>query len=598
MEKIKVRLLRDIPGQGRMGSTIQVNKDTAHTLFNCGIASIEEPEKFNRKEINKEKKRREEELKKEQNKKEEVKDTPVKTPELPEVVLPQENRTLVSDFIFTLSELLQHKDLFYRVADSSIIEIVNDTMQIVIATRMVSLIENVCTPGIEKWVDKKGGGGYWEFHKKTASEQVCKVLLVAPQFYNQLKRIEKILTVSIPVLREGKLIFPNKGYNEELKLYLKEDAPELTKPNMDVKEAKQILDELFKEFCFKDGSEEDKTKSLFGLLTPYLRGLYDTWNTRTPVFVYFANRERAGKDYLAAIRILVFEGNATEEPPISTGQKDGGSNDELRKKFLSGMMAGKQFMHFSNNKGHINNSVFEQFITAKVYEDRILGKNEIAAFENNLELSLSANTGTTMTADLGHRSIMVNLFLGMEDVNKRKFAKPNLHTDIVENRGLILSALYSLVRNWYDRGMPEGSELFTSFPQWAKVGGGILEAAGYVNPLKKSEVEEIGMDDETADMKSLFEYMHESHGDETLTKKAIRSILIEDNDFGSSIFGWLNLEERGGQTKFGLLIDKYSGREFDKVVMKRDETVKRKSRQTVKFTSIETSKEVKEEVVV
>ncbi len=507
--------------------------------------------------------------------------------ELLHIPLPQVNKTLVTDFIKNLSELLKDEDLFYRVADNSIIEIIDGNMRIVTASRMISLIENICVPGIEKWKEGEEGEGYWVFQKKTASEQVCKIVLSSPSFYNKLKRIEKILSVPIPILKDGKILFPNKKYNPDLKLYLNINAPDLNKPNMKLDEAKKILDELFKEFCFKDNSEEDKIKSLWALLTPYIRGLYDTWNTRTPVFVYFANRERAGKDYLAAIRTLVFEGVATEEPPISTGKKDGGSNDELRKKFLSCMMAGKKFMHFSNNKGYINNSVFEQFITAKVYEDRILGKNEIAAFENNLELSLSANTGTTMTADLGHRSIIINLFLGMEDVNKRKFEKPNLHYEIIKDRGSILSALYCLVMNWYDNHMVSGTELFTSFPEWASVGGGIIEAAGYKNPLKNIEIEEIGLDEETADMKALFEYMHENHADDYLSKKEIREIIMNDEDFGSTIFSWLKLDERPGQTKFGFLIDKYSGREFDGIIMKRDTTVKRKARQKIIFTAIE-----------
>ena len=592
-DKIKVRFLDNFK-EYKLGTEMVMEFEKAHLLYNLGIVSYEgfvneadrlfaeayirNPTKIDdfksaQKEIEKETKERK--IKEEQEEKKSQ-----------EVLLPQEKQTLVTDFIIELTNLLKDEDLFYRVADNSIIEIIDGSMRIVTAARMISLIETVCVPGIKRWKEKEEGDGYWVFNKKTASEQVCKIVLASPEFYNKLKRIEKILSVPIPILKGGKIIFPKTKYNSDLKLYLNDDAPEMTNPNMKLEEAKEILDGLFKEFCFKDDSEEDKTKSLWGLLTPYIRGLYDNWNTRTPVFVYFANRERAGKDYLAAIRILVFEGTATEEPPISTGKKDGGSNDELRKKFLSGMMAGKQFMHFSNNKGHINNSVFEQFITAKVYEDRILGKNEIAAFENNLELSLSANTGTTMTADLGHRSIIINLFLGMEDINKREFKRPNLHFEIMKDRGLILSTLYCLVMNWYDRGMIEGSELFTSFPEWARIGGGIIEAAGYDNPLKDIEVEEIGMDEETADMKALFDHMFQNHGDEYLSKKEIRDIIMNDEEFGSSVFGWLKLDERTGQIKFGFLMDKYTKREFGGVIMKRDESVKRKARQRIIFTSV------------
>jgi len=583
-EKIKIRLLRDVPGHGSLGTVIVASKELAHSFYNYGIASIEEPEKFNKVEIQKKK---DKDMFEKHIPPPKVEPIKIEEQELPEVLLPQENKTLVSDFIIQISELLKEKDLFYRVADTAIIEIIDNSMRIVTPTRMITLIEDVCVPGIERWKEKEGGGGYWVFHKKTASEQVCKIILSAPYFYNKLKRIEKIISVPIPILKDGKILLPKNKYNAELKLYLNVNAPQLTNPDMKLDEAKTILDGLFKEFCFKDDEDIDKTKALLGLLTPYLRGLYNDWYSRTPVFIYFANRERAGKDYLATIRILVFEGHAVEEPPISTGKKDGGSNDELRKKFLSVLMKGKMFLHFSNNKGYIDNSVFEQFATAKVYEDRILGKNDIVAFDNNIELSLSANTGTTMTADLGHRSIVTNLFLGMEDINKREFDRPNLHYEIIKERGMILSALYCLVMNWYDNHMVEGTELFTSFSEWAKVSGGILEAAGYENPLKELHVDEAGMDDETTDMKALFDYMFQNYNNDNFTKKEIRGIIMDDKDFGSSVFGWLDLEKRDGQTKFGLLLDKYVGREFDGVVMKVDETVKRKARRKIRFTEID-----------
>ena len=513
----------------------------------------------------------------------EEEEKPAVDAKLPEILLPQEDKTLVTEFIQEVNGLFDDKDLFYRVADNSIIEIIDNSMRAITPSRMISLIESVCTPGIKRWKEKEGGGGYWIFHKKTTSEQVCKVVMASPVFYGKLKRIEKVLSVSIPIFKDGEILFPKKGYNENLKLYLTHDGPEVTEPGMGIDEAKELLSGLFQEFCFKDDNDADKTKSLMGLLTPYLRGLYNDWYSRTPVFVYFANRERAGKDYLATLRILVFEGHAVEEPPLSTGKKDGGSNEELRKKFLSVLMKGKRFLHFSNNKGYINNSVFEQFATAKVYEDRPLGKNDIVAFGNDIELSMSANTGTTMTADLGHRSIVTNLFLGMEDVNKRKFDRPNLHQEIIENRGKIISAFHCLVMNWYRKGMLDGKELFTSFSQWANVCGGIIEAAGYENPLKDISVDEVGMDEETADMKALFEYMWDKYPLENLSKKEIRERIMADEEFSNTIFGWMDLDKRDGQIKFGLMMDKYSGREFENITMERDVSVKRKARQKIRF---------------
>lgn len=55
--KVKVRFLRTCISKHydyRMGDEVELDYDTAHSLFNTGVVSILEPEKFNRKEIKKE----------------------------------------------------------------------------------------------------------------------------------------------------------------------------------------------------------------------------------------------------------------------------------------------------------------------------------------------------------------------------------------------------------------------------------------------------------------------------------------------------------------------------------------------------------------
>lgn len=500
---------------------------------------------------------------------------------LPYVQLPQENKVIITAFIKDVAELLKDTNTFYRIADNAIVEIINNKLVLITPARLVSLIENVCVPCIQIYNRYTKSE---ELHKKSASEQTCKILLASPIFHNELRQIEKILTVPIPIFND-KLTFPIPGYNNNLKLYLNEDAPKLTKPNMELDEAKKILCDMLKEFCFKD--DEDGVKALMALLTPYLRGLYNDWNTRTPLFVYFGNRERAGKDYLGTLRIIVFEGLAIEDAPVSTGKRDSGGNEELRKKILSTLMEGKQFMHFSNNKGFINNSILEQIITAKVWGDRVLGGNKTATFSNTLELSLSGNIGTTLTGDLSYRSVIINLFLQIEDANKRKFERPNLHHEIENNRGLILSALYSLVKNWYDNGMKKSEVVFASFPEWAGVCGGILENAGFDNPLTKSDDSNINIDREHSDMKQLFEYVYERMADSWMTKKEIRNMVMNDDDFNLSVFSYFDLNERSGQIKFAMLLDKYKGRELSGILMSIDETIKTKHKQKLKFSSVD-----------
>lgn len=499
-----------------------------------------------------------------------------KIEERPEIILPQMGIVLVSDFIRTLSPHIVNIDtLFYREGDDSIVEYTQGQLRAVKPSRAVSLIEKCCVPGYIHWDETKKTD---VFDKKSAPESLCRAILDSPELKAKLPLIKRILLVPIPFLNNGMLVFPKRGYNPDLQLYMDMDAPEID-PNVSLEDAKKTILSIFKEFCFK--SENDLFRSVASLLTPFLRGLYSQWNTRSPLYIYFANRERAGKDYNAVIRLIVFCGHATEEPPVCTGKSDQGSNDELRKKLLSSLIAGKSLLHFSNNKGHINNSVLEQVSTAKQYSDRILGGNKIATFDNTLEISLSANMGTTVTADLDNRSQKIYLHLAIENANERNFETPNLHDVVLQRRDYILSCLYALVRNWNDNGRPSGNKLFASFPEWAAICGGIIESAGWPNPIANDDKSVISLDTEMEDMREAFLLAYEKWPEKFISKSDFKKLIAENND---TIFSGLNLEDKSGQTKLGYIIDRYAGRELSGITMVIDETQKRKARQQIKFT--------------
>ena len=197
---------------------------------------------------------------------------------------------------------------------------------------------------------------------------------------------------------EGKLTFPKKGFDERFNSWRPLNSPEIENLEMSLEEAKKIIETIYSEFPFK--TEQDKTNAIAGLLTPFLRGLFKTFNTITPGVFYGGNRERTGKDYCAGINGIAHEGLAIEDNPISTGEKKGNDNDELRKKVTSAIMSGRKRMHFANNKGHINNAILEQLLTSNFWTDRILGSNDEIKIPKELDISLSGNVGITITPDL------------------------------------------------------------------------------------------------------------------------------------------------------------------------------------------------------
>ena len=489
----------------------------------------------------------------------------------------QEGKVLISEFINNVSPRLTNTNTFYRLGDDTIIELCKEKLKEIKPARMITLIEEVCTPTIQKW---NSYGKYWVSKEKSTGEQTAKVLLESPSLRDNLKIIKHTLNVPVPLLIEGKLSFPKRGFNKKLCLYVNPNTPEITNPDLSIDEAKALIFDLLREFCFK--TNNDSIKTLMALLTPFLRGLYKSWDTRTPLFIYFGNRERCGKDYLAGIRSIIFEGHAIEEPPISTGEKYNNTNDELRKKIMSLLRTGRHFLHFSNNKGHIDNATFEQVITATVWSDRLLGSNKIATFENTIEYSLSGNLGTTLTSDLKNRSIVINLFLRKENANERKFERPNLWGYIKQNRENILSALYSFVRNWYEKDMPISKVPFASFPEWAGICGGILEAADFENPLLTKDDSYAELDSELENMKLLFEFMYELFPNKDIKKSEIKT-QIRINEEGENIFPYIDFDERADQMKFSNTLKKYIGRELSGITLIEDTKIKSVFARKIKF---------------
>ncbi|MHA2017489.1 MAG: hypothetical protein ACTSXY_04355 [Promethearchaeota archaeon] len=460
-----------------------------------------------------------------------------------------------------ISQILKDKNiLFYNVNSKQIVEVgkikIKNTGENVFTgflkikdKRFVTLIEKYAKVG------QMFKGKFGEFFGvKSLSPHKADIVLNSHILENSLPQIKRIFQVPLPVIYKGELTFIKKGYDERFNSWLPYDSPELEDVEMDLKKAKKIIDYIFSEFCFK--TDQDKINAIAGLITPYLKGLLENFNERPPIFFYLGNRERVGKDYCAGITGILYEGHALDDNPISSGEK-GNNNEELRKKITSALITGRKRMHFANNKGYINNAVFEGIATTKFCSDRILGGNELIDIPNEIDFSLSGNVGVTYTPDFANRCRFINLFLDIEDANSRKFNNPILHEEIKKNRGIILSALYSLIRNWIDQGKPKSSLPFTSFSNWADVCGGVMESAGYENPCKIDK-ESIGLsgDSETSDMKQLFELGWKKYPNTPIKKNDIVNLITQEE----GLFSYLDFETLKGKINFGIKLRKFIGR--------------------------------------
>ena len=502
---------------------------------------------------------------------------------------------LITEFAEELVEEIKDSNkLFFRTDTRDVVEIgiikeYEDSEEehtgfiILDPHKFITLIEDYVIPGT---LVKNKDTDEFEFKSKSMNATISKTVLCSNMLQQNIPNINRIFTVPIPIMCKDKLTFPKKGYDTRFNSWLPHNTPNITIEDMEVETAKEMLKDILKEFCFK--TNQDYTNTIAGILTPFLRGLFSEFNVRTPVFFYKANRERAGKDYLAGITGIIYEGEALEEAPISNDEKSiSNNNDELRKKILSAFINGRKRMHFSNNRGYINNAVFEGIITASTYSDRILGKSEILTFDNEMEFSLSGNLGVEYTPDLANRCRFINLFLEIEDANARTFEKPNLHLYIKNNRENLLSALFALVKNWIDNDKPKGSVKFASFPEWAEICGGIMECAGYDSPCTPdSESGLLKGDSETEEMKELYMLCYGKYPDIWIKKREIQNICKDNQIFG---YDFMDISHN---IKLSKKISKFIGRVLSDIrLIVQDESV-RSARQDFKFTKrVETQRQ-------
>lgn len=497
------------------------------------------------------------------------------------IQLPQDGM-YISEFASALGGIYSIKEvLYYRHETQEVIKIgrikVNENNEEI--TGIISVLPENFITETEKLID------FFVIHKtdgvkyRSMSVQTAKIVLLSDQFTCELPVIKRVFAVPFPKYKDDKLIFPKKGYDKDFMSWTDYDSPEIE--NMSLDEAKEVLEKVYGEFAFKE--KQDKINAIAHLITPFCRLLFSQETTRSPLFIYMANRERAGKDYCAGVVSIVYHGVDIQDVPIVKGDKNN-SDEEFRKRLLSIFKEGRSILHSSNNKGYLNSAELEALITKPIFTDRQLGKNALLEFPNTLVISLSANTGLTYTADLAYRSMFINLFLEIEDPNERNFKIPDLHGWVKSNRGLILSAMYKIVENWIIKGKPKCSKPFASFWEWMSIVGGILEAADIGIPQSNNTLNAIGGDVETENMKQLFIACYKRWGPEWLSKSQIfNAIQDETDEIMHEVLRDFDLSDRGVRTKFGMLISKFNGRILGGIQMVMDTSSDRSSRQKLKF---------------
>ncbi|MFZ4766766.1 MAG: bifunctional DNA primase/polymerase, partial [Roseimicrobium sp.] len=420
--------------------------------------------------------------------------------------------------------------------------------------------------------------GESEFLSKTMTRECAAGMLAAPQFRRKLPEIIRILDLPLPIrMADGDIVYPQLGYDARFRIYTDPTSPKITPMSRD--EAEHWLREAHEGFGWLDG--QSLVHQIARVITPYCRGLMG-WDARFPLWHYSANRPRAGKDYLAGVAHMIYEGHSCEDTALEK------ESEENRKRITTALMGGRRMFHLANCQGHISDPCFIGAITSKIFAARNLGSTDGKAdlkLPNEVEFSISANMGLTFRPDVEPRTRRISLTFAEEDANARIFSKPNLWNWVTDHRSEMLSAVASLTKAWMDAGCPNGRTPFTSFPEWASVVGGIMQANGLGDPCEPHQDDGgLPADRQIVAMKALFLACHERHADSWLTKAEIYDVIVmhEDNE----AFGWFgDLEEKGTKTKVSLQLRQFNRRELGGLVMQIDESAVKTQQHRYRFVT-------------
>jgi hypothetical protein len=282
------------------------------------------------------------------------------------------------------------------------------------------------------------------------------------------------------------------GYDEESGVYTIDSVP--IDEEMYPEDGESHLRRLLRFFPWSEPAR--MSAQLAGMLTCFCREMFPG---RAPMFVLNSNLPESGKSTLARMMVEpVFGAIGTQ----SLNTKDEYGTEQ---KLHTVARNFRPVLWMDDLKGKLFSTQLNEWLTQPSRSGRILGGQE--------EFSVPVRTVTVITGaqldlddHLNRRSIWVDLFPrvpGSERVLPEEaiVIDEDWFRDPVQ-RGLLLSALWAVVRNWDGRNRPGATRRIGSFEGWSDWVPGMVGALGWDDPLKRFEAPDAG-DSEGREMREL-----------------------------------------------------------------------------------------------
>jgi hypothetical protein len=324
-----------------------------------------------------------------------------------------------------------------------------------------------------------------------------------------------------PVLRPDGTILSQPGYDPALGLICEPDI-EVEVPEHPTREdalaAVEMYRELTSEFPFVDAAHFSSW--LAAHLTPFAR--YAIPGV-VPMLIIEATETQTGKTTLADTSGYIVSGRELPRSPAP------GNEEEWRKRMLGIGMAGDYCVLFDNIKGVLSSAAFEAVLTAGVFSDRQLGRNEHRTVDILTQFIATLNNGT-VSPDIVNRSMLCRLDAKCENPAARVFRR-DLLGYCLERRAELIGAALTILRAYILAGKP-GVTLrpMNAFRAWSQTVRAPLVWLGLADPAETQVELRAHSSSEGEATADLFNAWHVALGDRLTTAKQLLARLQKTVD--------------------------------------------------------------------
>ncbi len=216
------------------------------------------------------------------------------------------------------------------------------------------------------------------------------------------------------------------------------------KPTLEeAKTALMLLNDLLSEFSFP--TKTDRAAALAAMITAVIRPSLP----QAPMFHTKAHIVGSGKSYLCKL----FTALAT--PQQGTPTTFPTEDEECRKLLLSELLRGPAVIEFDNlTHDIVPHKSLCTALTSEHFSGRLLGVSKTATVSTRT-LFISSGNNVGPIKDMARRCITINLNPEVEIPAARRFKRPNLVAEIVQERERYVSAALTIVLAWIVAGRPK-----------------------------------------------------------------------------------------------------------------------------------------------